>query len=490
MSFGKTQFRIGWRIVSVVVLSLTVVGCFGTISQDREISAQGQQRFLSQASKKENFLSVEQREELRILDANGGVYQDTPLQAVIKQIVDRLAASSEAPALRYNVTILDSPAVNAFSLPSGRLFVTRGLLALANDSSELASVISHEMAHISARHAAIRQDRILHAGGVADTEVGALAFGNLNVSIAKFSRNQELEADSIGAGIASRAEYDPYGAVRFLSAIARNVELGPLRDAGEDQNDLWHPPTSERLANAKANAERYATPGPRHRDRAAFLASIDGLIYGQGMNAGFVQRRRLLQPSLGFSFSAPEGFVLHQTASATLGLRERGEEALRIDFVQMPLEHSLTDYVTSGWLENIGLSSIEHVNINGFRAVTATTESDQWAYRVFVIRLDRGVCRLVFAARSSGQEFNRTFRDAVSTFRRISSAEILATTPHRLKNITVQPGDTPGKLAKHMATADRPLERFLVLNGLQPGQALQPGDRVKIVTRMDRADLR
>jgi predicted Zn-dependent protease len=89
-------------------------------------------------------------------------------------------------------------------------------------------------------------------------------------------------------------------------------------------------------------------------------------------------------------FRSPESFVLHQTASAILGLREHGAEALRIDFVQVPLEHPLTDYDASGWLENIEQSSIEPLNMNGFPAVTARAESNQWVYRVFVIRLDRG----------------------------------------------------------------------------------------------------
>src|SRR5580704_18978902 len=104
------------------------------------------------SSTKGDFLSAERREELRVLEANGGVYEDTQLQALVGQIVERLAASSDRPELRYRVVILNSPAVNAFSLPSGRLYVTRGLIALANDASELAAVLSHEIGHVIARH--------------------------------------------------------------------------------------------------------------------------------------------------------------------------------------------------------------------------------------------------------------------------------------------------------------------------------------------------
>ena len=100
-----------------------------------------------------------EREHLRILASYGGVYEDARLQATIEKTVDRLVAASERPELKYKVTILNSPAINAFALPNGQLYVTRGLIALANDQSELASVLAHEMGHVIARHAAIREEQ-------------------------------------------------------------------------------------------------------------------------------------------------------------------------------------------------------------------------------------------------------------------------------------------------------------------------------------------
>ena len=104
-----------------------------------------------------------QREHARILAAYGGAYKNPRLEALLAQTVDRLVAASERPNLKYKATILNSPAINAFALPNGQLYVTRGLLALANDTSELASVLGHEMAHVIARHAAIREDQVRQA---------------------------------------------------------------------------------------------------------------------------------------------------------------------------------------------------------------------------------------------------------------------------------------------------------------------------------------
>ena len=174
-----------------------------------------------QPEKQRSLSASEQREHLRILAAYGGAYREPArCRRMLEQTVDKLVAASERPDLKYEVTILNSPAINAFALPNGQLYVTRGLIALANDNSELASVLSHEMAHVIARHAAIREDQARQAAMVnrvatdvlSDPQIGALALAKSKIALASFSRAQEFEADGIGVGISARAGYDPYGA--------------------------------------------------------------------------------------------------------------------------------------------------------------------------------------------------------------------------------------------------------------------------------------
>src|SRR5215813_3325788 len=172
------------------------------------------------------------REHQRVLAAYGGAYEDPKLQAKLTGVVDRLVASSDRPDMAYKITILNSPAVNAFALPSGQLYVTRGLLGLANDSAEVASVMSHEMAHVIARHAATREEQARKTELISnvndllsDTQVGAMALARSKIALASFSRSQEFEADGIGVGIAARAGFDPFGASRLLASMGRNVEL-------------------------------------------------------------------------------------------------------------------------------------------------------------------------------------------------------------------------------------------------------------------------
>lgn len=442
------------------------------------------------------------REHQRILAAYGGVYNDPKLQAMIEQTVERLVAASERPDLHYKVTMLNSQSINAFALPSGQLYVTRGLIALANDESELASVLAHEMGHVIARHAAIREEQTKQAALVGrvvsdvitDPEAGALALAKSKLALASFSRAQEFEADAIGIGIAARAGYDPYGAVRFLTSMEHNSELKPQQNSAAINPRApdflsSHPATPERIVNATANARQYsgrtasagATGIPAVRDRQAYLTGIDGIVFGEDPSEGFVRGRRFLHPRLGFTFTAPESFTLDNTAQAVLGVKRGGGQALRLDVVRVPSEQTLAGYLTSGWIENIDPATVEDITVNGFPGATAAAKGDQWDFRLYAIRFGSDVYRFIFATKRRTPETDRIFRESIGTFRRMSLAEIEDAKPLRLQIVTVAPGDTVEKLATRMAVADRQLDRFRVLNGLEPGERLRPGSEVKIV---------
>ncbi len=436
-----------------------------------------------------------EKEHERILASYGGSYDDPRLEGLISKTVERLVAVSERPDLAYKVTILNSGAVNAFALPTGQLYVTRGLVALASDTSELASVLSHEMAHVLAKHASIREEqakqaavvtRVVSDMGTNDPDLTALALAKSKLTMASFSRAQEFEADGIGVGISARAHFDPFGASRFLSAMERNAALKasrtPLDSRAQDFLSS-HPATPERVQNAQANARQYASPagGSGERDRETYLAAIDGIVYGEDPSEGFVRGRRFLHPKLGFTFQAPDAFSLDNTAQAVIGVREGGNQAMRFDVVRVPSEQTLSDYLNSGWMENVDKATTEDVTINGFPAATALARGDQWQFRVYALRFGSDVYRFIFAAKQKTNESERNARETVNSFRRLTLAEIQAARPLRLKVINVQPGDTVESLSHRMSGVDRPMERFRVMNGLEANAQVKPRDRVKIV---------
>ncbi|MFY9838575.1 MAG: M48 family metalloprotease [Xanthobacteraceae bacterium] len=437
------------------------------------------------------------REHQRILATYGGVYTDARLQSLIESMVERLVAASDKPDLHYKVTVLNSDSVNAFALPTGQLYVTRGLTALANDDSELASVLAHEMGHVIAHHAELREEHAREAelvsrvvsDVVTDPAAGALALAKSKLALASFSRNQEFEADGIGVGIAARAGYDPYGAVRFLTAMEHNADLKPedtgaINPAAPDFLSS-HPATPERISNAIATARQYRAPADNGQNfaqaKATYLADINGIVYGEDPSEGFVRSRRFLHPKLGFTFTAPDGFALDNTAQAVLGIKRGGGEAVRLDVVHVPAEQTLTDYLNSGWIENIDPSTVEEIAVNGFPGATAAAKGDQWDFRLYAIRFGSDVYRFIFAAKHRTPETDRSFRESINTFRRMTIAETEQAKPLRLRIVTVAPGDTVEKLASKMAVPDRAVERFRVLNGLDPGDTLKPGSEMKIV---------
>ncbi len=439
---------------------------------------------------------AQRREHERLVASYGGAYNDPKLQDEIQRIVTRLVAASERPDQKYRVTILNSPAINAFALPNGSLYVTRGLLALASDNAEIASVLAHEMAHVIANHAATREDQMKQAVLVSrvisdvvnDPDLGALALAKSRISLASFSRAQELEADAIGVGISARAGFDPYGAERFLTTMGKQSSLKTASTMGQsrggEQADFLatHPATPERISIVMANAREYAAPNKAgERDRSEYLAAIDGLVYGDDPKEGFIRGRRFFHPKLGFTFTAPEGFALENTSQAVLGASASGREALRLDAVRVPGDQSLAQYLSSGWIEGVEVSSVESLVLNGFPAATAVARGDQWSFRMFAIRFGSDVYRLIFAARDLTPALDQAFRQAAETFRRVSIEEAENVKPLRIRIVTAGITDTPEKLAAKMDTQDKPLERFLVLNGLDPGAKLVYREQYKII---------
>ena len=486
--------------IAILALGLLLSGCAG--GESDRLTSSGAAAVKGASSQGLDMSPSQRREHERLVASYGGAYDDPQLKALIQQVVERLVAASERPDLKYQVTVLNSPAINAFAMPDGSLYVTRGLLALANDTSELASVLSHEMAHVIARHASIREDQVKQAVLVSrvisdvvnDPDLGALAMQKSRMSLASFSRGQELEADAIGVGISARAGFDPYGASRFLSDMGRQSEIktvglgGAVANTTPDMDFLSsHPATPERISIAIANAREYAnnTSGAnasQERDRNAYLSAIDGMVYGDDPKEGFVRGRNFFHPKLGFTFVAPEGFTLENTSQAVLGATASGAEALRLDAVRVPADQSLGQYLSSGWIDGVEINSVETLSVNGFTAATALARGEQWSFRMFAIRFGSDVYRLIFAARRLTPELDKQFRAAAETFRRVTSDEALTVKPLRLKTVTVGFGDTVEKMAARMQVPDRPMERFLTLNGLDRDAKLKYGEKVKIVS--------
>ncbi|WP_150495188.1 M48 family metalloprotease [Roseibium aquae] len=432
------------------------------------------------------------REHPRVVATYGGVYKDPGAERAVASVVGRLVEASDNPSQTYRITILNSPAINAFALPGGYLYVTRGLLALANDTSELAAVLAHEMAHVTANHAIERQqraearalaDRIL-TNVVQDSEAARQAIISSQLSFARFSQVQELEADAIGVKTLAKAGFDPFAAARFLESMARYQAYQSAQKETPSAPDFLssHPSTPERLSIAVLAARQVGAPGVGERDRDRYLSQIDGMLFGDDPLEGFVRGRSFLHKALGIGFTVPRGYTLENSPEAVLASNGAGT-AMRFDGADLSGYNSLTEYMSSGWINGLLPQSVRETTINGLPAVTGSAVTQGWSFRIAVIRLGRTGYRFIFADRDPSDAYETQFRETVASFKQLTPTERARLQSLRLKVVTAQAGDTPQTLARGMTgvEASRRLEFFAVLNGLDMNKPIPAGKPVKLV---------
>jgi len=427
----------------------------------------------------------------RILATYGGEYSDPKLERMVAKVVGSLTTVSANPTQNYRITILNSPNVNAFALPGGYLYITRGLLALANDSAELAAVIAHEMGHVTANHGLARQKLEAEEGlatkvvsdVLGDSPTARAALIRNKLRLAQFSRNQELEADAIGIKSVGEAGYDPYAAGRFLQSMSAYADFRSVSGATDASLDFLatHPNTPQRIELAQRHARAFGPPGVGTRDRDSYLAGIDGLLYGDTPEEGYVRGNTFLHPGLGVSFSVPDGFMIDNSASAVTATGP-GDMAVRFDGVSIDQNRALTDYVRSGWVAGLDEASVHQETINGNDAAVAKAGADGWRFDITVIRAGGQVYRLLTAAPAASTSLDAVARTVSGSFRILGPQEKAALKPLRIRVVTVQLGQTMGSLAAQMVGVDRKLDLFKVLNAIGPAGNVSAGDKVKIVT--------
>lgn len=442
-------------------------------------------------SKNDRWAQLAAQQHPRILATYGGEYKDAKLERMVAKIVGNLTTVSDNPDQTYRITILDSPNINAFALPGGFLYITRGLLALANDSSEVAAVIAHEMGHVTANHGIQRQEKeaeavlasrvaaeVLHSDAAGRE---ALLRGKLR--LAQFSRNQELQADTIGIRMIGAAGYDPFASTRFLRSMEAYTAFRSVSGATDASLDFLatHPATPQRIQLATNNARLISAPGVGATDRDAFLNGIDGLLYGDTPDEGYVREHDFIHPKLGIRFSVPQGFTIDNAKNAVTATGP-GEVAVRFDGAVLPHNMSLTDYIASGWVTGLEAGSIRATQINGLPAATAKATADRWQFDIVVIKYGNRVYRFLTAAPRGSNALNQVSQFVSGSFKPMTSAEIASFKPLRIKVVQVKPGDTVESLASQMVGTGKKTDLFRLINALPPGATLSVGDRVKLIS--------
>ncbi|MET0179732.1 MAG: M48 family metalloprotease [Novosphingobium sp.] len=468
------------RSFSIVLAPLALAACSGATVSDAE-----------------RRLGAEQHP--RLLAEFGGAYLGDEA-AYLAKLGARLAAAGELDG-SCTFTLINSDVVNAFAVPGCYIYVTRGLMAIVNSEAELASVLAHELGHIARDHSE-RQERrsiwrslgVMAIGAITGSaELSDLASTAATYFTLRYSRTHEYEADDFGLKTLEAVGYDPHAAPDMLAALERQQAYQQrVRGADEARSipewALTHPLTQNRIRRARAAAEEASQdPNALPENEAAFLRVVDGLLYGDDPQQGFVVGRRFAHPVMRIGFEAPAGFTLTNSPQAIL---IEGPGQVRGEFSGGPLpSRGLEAYAEAVLGQTLGDAPFDVVSAVRTRAhgvpaliVTATVATPQGAVPVSLAAYATGEAEayhfLMVSPPSSAPPaaFGALFR----SFAVLSAEQIAALRPRILRVRTVRPGETSRTLAARMAS-ERPLEHFLMLNGRTASMPLRPGERVKLI---------
>lgn len=428
----------------------------------------------------------------KLIKEFGGVYNDPRVTGYVEYLGRKLAAVTETPSDEFTFTVLDSPIVNAFATPGGYVYISRGLMALAGSEAELAGVIGHELGHVVARHGSQRMSKATVAGVFS----GLLGSGRVGQAVGGlylrgFSRDQELEADRLGVRYISNAGYDPDAMISFLGKMGANSRL-QAQVAGRDPEELderdimsTHPRTRERMQQAMQLAG--ARGGHGTIDRDGYLQRIDSMIYGDSPEQGYIRDRTFIHPGLRLSFKVPEGFAMHNTPDAVLAISEKKKVIIKFDDADEPFDGEMTSYITDDWAKERDLQDLAATRLGALPAATAKTYIDtrheRLLARIAAIRFDsKRIFRFIALAPGEGvANLPGAFQETIASFRTLSKAEAAAVRPWRVKIARIQPGDTAWSLGRRMPFTKFQTEYFRMLNGLEEGDRLIAGNKMKLV---------
>ena len=446
--------------------------------------------------------------------AEYGALKDDKVQAYVNGVGQRLAKQSHRANLDWHFTVLDSPEINAFALPGGYVYVTRGIMAYMESEADLAGVIGHEIGHVTARHGAQRATRQQTAGlGVlAATILGAVlegrgmsgagdlasqaAQGVAAGYIASYSREQELQADGLGAEYLARTNYDPDNMIDVIQVLQSQERFAAdqAREAGRaaPERPAWlasHPSNDQRLKEIRELAAKYKKKeaGDYADDaRARYLQVVDGLAFGESRAQGVTRGRNFYHEPLGFALTAPEGWKVQNSPQTLAIVNGEGTAALLVQVVPNKAGTTHEEIIRNGIKPEQGRT--EKRELNGLSATHFVGTRKDSNGRTQPIELtvvtgpDNRNYILGYAARDAQalQRSRAGLQQAEATFRPISQADRAAARPWRLNTVPMPRGGF-AELARKSPLPNAEQQLRLINGVYGGGEEPKAGQPVKVV---------
>ena len=423
-----------------------------------------------------------------------GVYDDPALQRYVTDIGQELSRVSHRPNLPWTFTIVDNPAINAFALPGGYIYLTRGILAYLDDEAELAGVLGHEIGHVTARHAAQAYTRQAQAGiGLTILSIfvpstapfADLGSAGLSVLFLRHGRDAELEADRLGVEYGSGAGYDPAGVPRFLATLAR---VNALSERGVPNWLSTHPDPGSRVTKAEPVASTFVSDAAKAQNRDQYLERIQGMVFGDRVEEGIVRGNEFLHPLLRLGVKFPEGWELTNTPQAVLAQEPGTEHFMVLQQVEQTRRGTIGDTAVAA-MRNAGYTVVDGRidRINGNEAHVGLYRGNAKDVGKVLMRAAHiaiGRQLYVVAGFAPEKEFDTVDKDilpSVQSFRQLTAAEASAVRPNRLDLYVVKTGDSWQSIAARQGKNFVNAATLAIMNDHEVHVQPNPGDRVKIV---------
>jgi len=478
-------------LASGAVLASLVVGCLGCAKDP--------------VTGKRELVLISESEEIAMgekaaadVEASMGLYQDAELSAYVEELGQRLARASERPHLPWQFRIVDSPVVNAFALPGGPIYVTRGILAYIDNEAALAGVLGHEIGHVTARHHVEQMSKQqlaglgLNLGTIFFPEVrpfGDVLGGGLGVLFLKFSRDAEREADRLGVRYASRQGYDAREMARFFAVLSRLS--GPGRTVPSWAST--HPDPADREATILALVSEQA--GERRElvvREDVYKHRIDGLVFGENPRDGFLEGNRFLHPELKFQLDFPDGWHVQNTPAVVYAAAPDREASLQLTLARVasgtkPEAHAREFFRRNGFESGTG----ERLRVGPFSAYrapfrVASRTGEIYGVAGFIADGDSMYEMVGMTRQGAIRRLTPVFHKAIESFDRVRDRRILEIQPVRIRLFQVPRTMRFGDVLDEAGVTSHRRDELSLLNDIGLEDDVPAGKWIKLLSRGSR----
>lgn len=424
-----------------------------------------------------------------------GFYEDQALSAYVNRVGQGVAKNTHMPNLEYHFKVLDTPIINAFAVPGGYVYVTRGILAYMNDEAELAGVIGHELGHVNARHIAKQMSLQtvtmlgLNLGSAISERFGKIAgLAQMGASMLflKFSRDDERQADDLGVEYGSKSGYDTNQMAAFFETLER---LSPESGGGLPDWFSTHPNPANRVTAVKNKTAEWQQTLARSQyavNRNEYLKSINGIVFGDDPRQGYVDGGAFYHPTMKFSFPVPSGWTVNNTPAQVQMISKNEDAAILF----MGDKATSVSVAADTFIHNNGaaVKSRDKLTINGFPAerVVSRVISDQDTLQMMSCFISKGGAVYAFHGMTKQKQYSQyssSFSSTMSGFKNLDDQSKINVKPERLDVKTLTKAGTVSASLKQFGTSDTDLEKRTILNGMYAADKLGAGTLIKTVVK-------